>query len=278
MQITEFLDEEECVGKTCIEEGPRPPPPGWPANGAIEMIDISFDYRVGAPLALNGVSVSIKSGESVGVCGRTGAGKSTLLSVLFSLGPLSGGSVSIAGHDLADISCHEVRAHVAIVPQSPTLFDGTIRENLIGGNRNADNDPDEALLETLRVCRLAVLADRGLDGTIGQLSDGQRQLFCVARALVRRPKILVLDESTADLDQNSADQLLKVIEENFVETTVISIAHRCAPYHIIGMSTRAHEQTSGPSILCNLHDSDPCFLLVPSLVGACGQAQLYPGL
>ena len=225
IKIQELLEVKECVGKSCIEHDTRPPPAGWPANGAIEMQNIYFDYRTDAPCALNGVSVSIQSGEKIGVCGRTGAGKSTLLSVLFSLGPLNNGTVSIGGRDLSGISCHEVRANVAIVPQSPTLFDGTVRENLIGGNRQA-GDSDEYLLETLRTCRLAVLAERGLDGTMGQLSDGQRQLFCVARALVRRPKILVLDESTADLDQDSANELLRVIDENFQETTVISIAHR----------------------------------------------------
>jgi ABC-type multidrug transport system fused ATPase/permease subunit len=203
-----------------------------------------------------GVSVSIKSGENIGICGRTGAGKSTLLSVLFSLGPLRSGSVSIAGVDLATISCHEVRANVAIVPQSPTLFDGTVRENLVGGNRNAEGDTDEYLLETLRTCRLSVLVERGLDGSIGQLSDGQRQLFCVARALVRKPKILVLDESTADLDQDSANELLRVIDENFKTTTVISIAHRLnfirASDKILGVKT--------PSSFC------VCFpMLVPSL-------------
>jgi len=225
MKITEFLKVQECVGKKCIEDDTRSAPAGWPADGAIEMNDIYFDYRTGAPCALNGVSVSIKSGEKIGVCGRTGAGKSTLLSVLFSLGPLNAGSVSIGGRDIKDVSCHEVRANVAIVPQSPTLLDGTVRENLVGGNRDAD-DTDEYLKETLRTCRLEVLVERGLDGAIGQLSDGQRQLFCAARALLRRPKILVLDESTADLDQDSANELLRVIDENFKDTTVISIAHR----------------------------------------------------
>lgn len=156
----------------------------------------------------------------------TGSGKSTLLSILFSLGPLSGGEVKIAGHSIADISCHEVRARLAIVPQSPTLFAGTIRENLIGGNRNADENDDAFLLGTLKTCRLGVLVEKGLEGTIGKLSDGQRQLFCVARALVRKPCILVLDEATADLDQESANELLRVIAESFSEITVISIAHR----------------------------------------------------
>ena len=95
-------------------------------------------------------------------------------------------------------------------------------QNLVGGN--ADKCSDDHLLSTLRTCRLA--ADRGLDGTLGALSDGQKQLFCVARALVRRPTILVLGEATADLDQESANKLLQVIEENFTDTTVISIAHR----------------------------------------------------
>ena len=312
MKVQNFLEVKECVGKSCIEDELRPgsaaaAPIGWPVDGSIEMKDVYFDYRMGAPCALNGVSVQIESGEKIGVCGRTGAGKSTLLSVLFSLGPLNKGTVTIggksaaaavvpsqhylaghavgrpyccwmnvsllghAGEDLAKISCHEVRAQVAIVPQSPTLFDGTIRENLIGGNRidASQGGDDSSLLETLRTCRLGVLAERGLDGTLGQLSDGQRQLFCVARALVRRPKILVrlfplnsvsqkfhqhqdlpydslkisflffffsflvsrqvghiyvmgqvLDESTADLDQDSANELLRVIDENFRDTTV----------------------------------------------------------
>lgn len=229
-RMEDFLKVKECVGKSCIEDRlagriSSEALKAWPSDGGIVMKDIVFDYRTGAPSALNGISVNIKPGEKIGVCGRTGAGKSTLLSVLFSLGPLSGGAVSIAGHNLADISCHDVRANMAIVPQFPTLFDGTVRENLIGGNRVQD-DSDSHLLKVLTSCRLEVLVERGLEGLMGKLSDGQRQLFCVARALVRRPKILVLDESTADLDQSSANELLRVIADNFADTTVLSIAHR----------------------------------------------------
>ena len=120
---------------------------------------MSFNYATTAPNALTNISLDIKAGEKIGVCGRTGAGKSTLLSVLFSLGPLTKGAVKVAGEDLQGISCHEVRQAVAIVPQFPTLFDGTVRENLLGGNRATD-DSDGFLQDTLRTCRLAVLADR----------------------------------------------------------------------------------------------------------------------
>jgi ABC-type multidrug transport system fused ATPase/permease subunit len=148
-----------CVGKSCIEEDRQLPPTDWPKDGSIAFDNVFFDYCDGAPCALNGISCTIESGQKIGVCGRTGAGaqqntivdlrhlyanlcgiiivdlvtrrvccvcagKSTLLSVLFSLGPLKSGAVSIGGKDLAGISCHTVRSNLAIVPQSPTLFDG----------------------------------------------------------------------------------------------------------------------------------------------------------
>ena len=220
-KIKEFLLVAECVGKSVIEADKRPAPVGWPADGSIEMDGVSFNYATEAPNALTRISLSIKSGEKIGVCGRTGAGKSTLLSILFSLGPLSEGTVKIAGHSLSEISCREVRQRLAIVPQFPTLFEGSIRENLVGGNMQTSDDTDESLLGTLRTCRLEVLAERGLDETLGVLSDGQKQLFCVARALVRRPKILVLDEATADLDTASANELLRVVDAQFKDTTVV---------------------------------------------------------
>lgn len=89
------------MGKSCVEEDNRPPPKGWPEDGSVELDDIYFDYRNDAPCALNGVSVTIESGQKIGVCGRTGAGKSTMISVLFSLGPLKSGKVTLGGHDVS---------------------------------------------------------------------------------------------------------------------------------------------------------------------------------
>eukprot|EP01047_Picozoa_sp_COSAG01_P007302 COSAG01_NODE_275_length_19669_cov_8.676188_26_plen_189_part_00 len=109
------------MGKSCVEEDNRPPPKGWPKDGSVELDDIYFDYRIDAPCALNGVSVTIESGQKIGVCGRTGAGKSTMISVLFSLGPLKSGKVTLGGHDVSVHAPRGCRLSALRVPDAPPL-------------------------------------------------------------------------------------------------------------------------------------------------------------
>jgi len=166
-KIGAFLEVTECAGKPAVEDTANPSSAvsDWPTSGEIEIEDAVFHYATGRASALSGVSCSIAAGEKIGVCGKTGSGKSTLVNLLFRLGPLTSGSVKIAGQDLASVSVADVRSGVAIVPQSPTLFDGSIRENLVGGNRGTA--ADEWLKQCLQTCRLPNLAESDLDGSVG---------------------------------------------------------------------------------------------------------------
>ncbi|CAI5995634.1 unnamed protein product [Closterium sp. NIES-65] len=219
---------------------------GWPREGRVELRRVSMAYRVGLPLVLSDVSFVIPGGSQVGIAGRTGAGKSSLLAALFRLRPLTLASATTAttssstssssrasgifidGVNTAHVSLSCLRTALAIIPQTPLIFHAPIRDNLDPEGRHAD----VALWDAVRKCHLDAAVGRlgGLDamvgGSAGGLSLGERQLLCLARVMLRKSKVLCLDECTANIDAATSALMHATIAREFHGVTTITIAHR----------------------------------------------------
>ncbi|KAI9980897.1 hypothetical protein PInf_010242 [Phytophthora infestans] len=200
--------------------------PAWPKTGDVVFENVSMRYREDLPLVLK------TSGEKVGICGRTGSGKSSLMSVLFRVVEIpTSGRVLIDGVDISTVTVHQLRSKLTIIPQDPMLFSGSLRLDL---DPFADKS-DAELWEVLRKVHLADTVSswgKGLDYEVAEkgdnLSVGQRQLLCIARALIRDSKVIVMDEATANVDQESDKLIQQTMKESFGggDSTVLCIAHR----------------------------------------------------
>ena len=200
-------------------------PPSWPATGALSFSNVSARYRPGLPLAARSLTFDIPDRTRVGVCGRTGAGKSTLTSILFRLIEVEEGTVVLDGVDLAKLGLAQVRGRnqaLCIISQDPVLFSGPVRQSIDVFSQHSDERVKEALAKV----RLSHFFGRQVENGGENLSAGERQLLCLARALLAKPKLLVLDEATASVDGETDAFIQKQIREHFNDCSIICIAHR----------------------------------------------------
>ncbi|XP_076642872.1 ATP-binding cassette sub-family C member 5-like isoform X3 [Halictus rubicundus] len=250
-------------------KSPVDPSNEWPTHGKLEFHKVKLSYRKELMPILNSISFVVNAGEHVGIVGRTGAGKSSLIVALFRLVEISSGKIKIDGMDIAKMNLDVLRSKLAIIPQDPVLFSGTIRSNLDPFKQCDDSDIWSALEKTKmkeKVKNLPGLLDAFVEVGGNNLSVGERQLLCLARALLRNTKVMILDEATAAVDPETEEAVQSTIQNEFSHCTVLTIAHRLKTVvscdRVIVMKNGQIIEFDAPSTLLSNQDSEFSKMLV----------------
>jgi len=216
-KIVEKQDKENEVSKE------------WPENGKIIFQNVQARYRPGLDLVICNMNLIITKHAKIGICGRTGSGKSTLAKLLFRFLELENGMITIDGRDIAQVPLGMLRSRITMIPQDPVLFAGKLRYSLDPAGLYVDAQLWSAL-EAVGMRTFAEQSKGGLDTDVADggenLSAGQRQLLCMARALLEKPRVLIMDEATSNIDGQTDERIQTMLKEKFCDCTVLTIAHR----------------------------------------------------
>ena len=225
-RIVEVLDEVPDIqnGANALDTIP---------DGSIDFDDVYFSYKKGSEnYILSDVNLHIKPGETIGILGGTGSAKSTLVQLIPRLYDVSRGSVRVGGHDVREYDVEALRDAVAMVLQKNVLFSGTIRDNLRWGDKDATQEEIEAACRAAQAHDFIMSFPNGYDTDLGQggvnVSGGQKQRLCIARALLKHPKVVILDDSTSAVDTATDASIRRALHEEFSHITTLIIAQRVA--------------------------------------------------